>query len=406
MDRLQVEGNDRLARHEANGLYVIYWRQGEVFYKTKGSPESVAPSDRGVEPRRPEDETNLQGPERDNQFEGVFYRWNGKHREFLQHTPRGWLLTGISTDVVDEHMAVFKWQLIGLGAIVIGFGVAVGWIMATRAMKPIAAMSSAATKIAAGDLSQRIDETSTKNELGQLAHVLNDTFGRLDSSFEQQVRFTADASHEMRTPLAVILAKSELALVRERTPEKYQETIKTCYDSAQHMSSLIESLLELARVDSGEFKVQREQGNIGLEVSTCVDMLRPLAEKRGITVESDIQGIEMEFDAQRIRQVVINLLSNAVKYNHEQGKIFVRVRKENNEAVISVQDTGPGIKPDDLKNIFNRFYRVDKSRNSKQGSTGLGLAISQAIVQAHEGRLEAESDFGAGTTFRMRLPLK
>lgn len=394
--RLGQEGLRRVSQIEENGIYIIYWRDEEVAYKSTHAPESPKPPHFS----RPRERQNI------NEVEDVVYRDNGKYREFLQRSPRGWIITGISTDVVDEYMRGFGLKLAGLGAAVIVFGVFVGWIMAARAMKPITAMSETANKIAHGDLSQRIDETNTKNELGKLAQVLNETFGRLDSSFEQQVRFTADASHEMRTPLAVILAKSELALARERTPEKYQETIQTCYDSAQHMSSLIESLLELARVDSGEFRIHSEEGDLGETVNNCVNMLRPLAEKKGIVMEADIQCIKMSFDHQRAKQVFINLLSNAVKYNHENGKIFVTVVREGDDAVVRIKDTGPGIEPEDLKNIFNRFYRVDKSRNSKQGSTGLGLAISKAIVNAHHGRISAESTYGIGTTFIVRLPIQ
>lgn len=396
--RLGEQGLRRLSQIEQGGIYIIYWRNGEVAYKSTNSPES------------PDPPQNLDHREREklniNDVEDVMYRDNGKHREFLQRSPRGWVITGISTDVVDEYMHEFGLKLLGIGVGIIIFGVVVGWIMASRAIRPIAAMSTTATKIAHGDLSQRIDETNTKNELGQLAQVLNETFGRLDSSFEQQVRFTADASHEMRTPLAVILAKSELALVRDRSTEKYKETIQACHDSAQHMSSLIDSLLELARVDSGEFRVNLYPGNIGETVRDCVEMLRPLAEQRGIHIESDIQGVSMSFDAQRIKQVVINLLSNAVKYNHDNGKIIAKVFKQGESAVISISDTGPGIKEEDLKHVFDRFYRVDKARNAKQGSTGLGLAISQAIVVSHGGKIQAESEYGVGTTFRVVLPIK
>jgi len=381
-----------LKKVESDDYYVVYWKQGSIHYQTENSP-TAQPIPAGE--RRP---NKLQGEKR--------YRWNGNYREFIQNTPYGSLVIGRSVNAIDADMATFRNKLIivGLGVLTVGF--LVSWFLTTRAIRPIQKMSDTANKIAHGDLSQRIDELNTRNELSELAHILNETFDQLDNSFEQQMRFTADASHEMRTPLAVIIAKSEFALARERSIEKYQDTIETCYESANHMSELIESLTALARVDSGEFEVVPVLGDIGGLASLSVSMLEPIAKQRNISIHSSIGMVEAHFDRPKMKQVIINLLSNAIKYNQDQGKVFVNVVDSPEQVSLQIRDTGPGIKEEHLPYIFDRFYRVDESRKTLEGSTGLGLAISKAIINAHSGTLTVESQYGNGTTFTLTLPKK
>lgn len=279
-----------------------------------------------------------------------------------------------------------------------------GWFITSRSLKPIKRISSTAQKIAKGDLSGRIKTDDTESELGQLTSVLNDTFSKLQKSFEHQVRFTADASHEMRTPVAVILAKCQFALNRERSNEKYKETIQTCHDSAQHMRTLIDSLLELSRVDSGQFEILRQPGDYSSLAQECANLLQPLAEKRSITMECELSPSRGEFDSQRMRQVFINLLSNAVKYNHDGGTITLTVQASEEATTISVKDTGPGISKDQIPHLFERFYRADKARTNRRESTGLGLSITKAIIEAHGGTIEVDTKIGVGSVFRIVIP--
>ena len=150
------------------------------------------------------------------------------------------------------------WWLLGTGVGIVGLGLMWAWFLSRRILAPIEQMTGTAERISASNLSERIDESKIKSELGRLAQVLNRTFGRLQASFERQVRFTADASHELRTPTAVVLAQSELALAKQRSPEEYQEALGACYRAAKRMESLVDGLLTLARIDAGQLEVRHE----------------------------------------------------------------------------------------------------------------------------------------------------
>ena len=296
------------------------------------------------------------------------------------------------------------------GLTVLAAGLVGGWWTSSRAIRPIAAMTAAAESISAQRLSQRIDLQETDNELGQLASVLNGTFDRLQAAFERQTRFTADASHELRTPVAVILAHADLALSRPRSPEEYRTTLDTCRSAARRMKSLIDGLLTLARFDSDADGWQFELLDLMPLTQECIDLVKPLATERGIVIESDLTGVIARADRSRVAQVITNLLTNAIRYNREGGSVRVTVKAEPGDgqqpgfAILSVADTGIGIASDELPHIFDRFYQVDKVRSRADGSSGLGLSISQTIVTAHGGTLTARSEPGTGTTMEVRLP--
>ena len=326
-------------------------------------------------------------------------------REFYQFTPPGeCILVGRSIEPEMATLQQFAYGLSGLGAGVLILGLAGGWWVATRAIQPIHDISAGATRIAAGDLSHRINTQETDNELGQLAKVLNSTFDRLQSAFDRQKAFTDDASHELRTPVAVILAQTQATLARDRNPEEYRQTLEACQRAALRMRSLTESLLALARLDAGHETLHRESIDLARIAEQTVDLLRPMAESRSVTVHCDLMPTGCKGDAERIAQVVTNLLSNAVAHNQQGGEVFLSTCMENEAAILSVRDTGPGIPSAEMPKLFERFYRGDASRTTSTGGTGLGLAISKAITDAHGGSLSASSTEGEGTTFTLRLP--
>ena len=261
-------------------------------------------------------------------------------------------------------------------------------------------------KIAGGDLSQRINAADTDSELGRLAGVLNSTFARLEAAFAQQARFTSDASHELRTPVSVILSQTQTALSRERPSSEYREALEACERAARRMRSLTESLLQLARLDAGQETMKRERFDLSRVVRDCVEMVRPLAAERGIQIQSDVPSLECLGDAERIGQVVTNLLTNAIHFNRDQGEVRLSARTEGDVVFLAVADTGQGIPAEDLPHLFERFYRADKSRSRIQGRNGLGLAICKAIMDAHGGGIEVSSQPGAGSTFTVKLPAK
>lgn len=328
--------------------------------------------------------------------------WPG-FREMIQILPAGeTVLVGcnVAPELKELHRMAFR--LAGAGAVILVFGLAGGSWLVSRAIRPIENISAAATKISAGDLSQRINVAETESELGRLAAVLNSTFARLEAAFAQQRQFAADAAHELRTPVSVMLTQTQTALSRERDAGEYRQTVEACLRSAQRMRRLIESLLELARLEAGQEPMKRVPVDLSQTVGDCAESIRPLAEERGVKIYCELAPVKCTGDADRLAQVVANLLANAVQYNREKGEVHITTQSRNGMAILAVANTGPGIPTADLPHIFERFYRADPSRSS--GHAGLGLAITKAIVEAHGGIIEVSSEENVETTFTVRWP--
>ena len=312
-------------------------------------------------------------------------------------------MVGCSVKVELREMKIAAWKLAGFGAIILVFGLAGGDWFISRAIRPIEQISAAAVKISAGDLSQRINVAEAESELGKLAAVLNSTFARLDAAFAQQKQFASDAAHELRTPLTVMLTQTQTALNRERTAPEYRETVEACQRAAQRMRRLIRALLELARLDAGQEQMKRLRFEFSKTISDCVELVRPLADERGVKMFTELSPLEITGDSERLGQVVTNLLTNAIQYNKPGGEVRLNLKSENGLAVLTVADTGQGIAAEDLPRVFGRFFRADASRTGA-ANAGLGLAISKAIVEAHGGTIEVAGEKNAGTTFTVRLP--
>lgn len=306
-------------------------------------------------------------------------------------------------DLAGLHRSGLRLILVGMGVLVIGL--AGGWWFSSRAIRPIAEMSAIAESISAKNLSTRINVSSTASELEQLGSVLNRTFDRLQSAFERQGQFTADASHELRTPVAVILSHAELALSRVRSPADYQNAIQACRRAAMRMKTLIDSLLLLARFDSGEPEIQRGHVELDRLAIDAMEMLQPLADERQITLDCQADPVTIDADHDRLFQVLTNLLSNAIRYNRPNGRVDLEVTCDHQAAIIRVIDTGVGIPTEDVPRVFDRFFRVDKARTTAEGGCGLGLSICHTIIEAHGGVISATSELGVGTTIEVRLPL-
>ena len=332
-------------------------------------------------------------------------RSRGTLREYFHFTPPGECIL-VGRDIREELAGVrrFAWILAGAGVVVLALGLAGGWWISTRALRPIGDISATAARIAAGDLAQRIQTSDASNELGDLAGVLNETFSRLQASFARQAQFTADASHELRTPLSVVLTQTQAALARVRPAAEYRESLDACQRAAQRMRRLTESLLTLARLDSGEAAATREPCDLDRIARDGVELLRPLAQEQQVTLEVESTPTRCEGSSEQLGQVITNLVSNAIAYNRPGGSVRVQVAAGPGAAVLAVSDTGQGIAPEDLPHIFERFYRADKARSSAAGRTGLGLAITDAIVEAHGGTIEVATEPGQGSTFTVRLP--
>jgi two-component system, OmpR family, sensor kinase len=371
---------------DANGFYYVVWsRNGTIIGHSTNAPADIPM------------------PDKPASSGSMHPRLRGAFREYYIITPPGEVLLAgrsIGSELDDLNRAALL--LAGVGGLILVFGLAGGWWLAGRAIHPINDISAAAVKIAAGDLSQRINLADTENELGRLGTVLNSTFDRLGAALEEQKQFTADAAHELRTPVSVVLTQTQTALTRDRTAAEYRETVESCQRAAQRMRRLIESLLELARLDAGQEPMKRQRVNLVATTLDCTKLVQPLADQRKVHIYYEVPPLECVGDSERIGQVITNLLTNAVNYNKENGEVRIAGVSKNGTAIITVTDTGPGIPPEDLPHIFKRFYRAEKSRTA--GRTGLGLSISKAIIDAHGGALDVISESGKGTTFTIRLP--
>jgi len=378
-------------------FYIVWHSDGDVLLKSKFAPEISLPEVPAVrrengrqEPGgRPEPIVRQQG-----EYREVVRQWFGGNNILVGRS--------IAADIAGLHEK--EWMVALVGVAVLAAGLLGGHFFARRVIRPIEEISATAADISLSNLSRRIDVTGTETELTGLARTLNQMFDRIESAFSQQVRFTADASHEWRTPVAVILSHAELALDKPRPVEELRETIETCRRSALRMRSLIESLLTLARFDSGEVKIESRSFDVMRTVGDGIALVRPLADKRRITFQINLSPATATGDPDRIAQVITNLLTNAIRYNQDQGVVTVTLQSLPAETVLTVSDTGIGIPPEHLAHIFERFYRVDNARSRKDGGVGLGLAICKSIVTAHGGQISVSSHVNRGTKFEVRLP--
>lgn len=374
-----------------NSFYFSIWdRTGNLLEKSKSVSDIPFPQ---LEP--PKDEIPMRVD-----------RMRDLSREVI-HVTRGrnYVLVGrsIKPDLAALHRSGLRLVFTGLGVLVLGL--AGGWWFSSRAIRPISEMSATAESISVRNLSSRINTQSTAAELEQLATVLNHTFDRLQSAFERQSQFTADASHELRTPLSVILSHAELALSRPRSNEEYQKAFQACRRASLRMKTLIDSLLLLARFDAGHTEVERRPVDLDRLAADAVEMVQPLADEKQIELQCRADSIVVAADAERLFQVFTNLLSNGIRYNKAGGRVELEITSDEQDVIIRVADTGVGISPNDLPRIFDRFYRVDKARTTAEGGCGLGLAICTSIIEAHGGRISAQSQIDVGTTVEVRLPL-
>ena len=326
-------------------------------------------------------------------------------RQMEVFTPNGEsAIVGRQIHAELTRMNSLKWRLIGLGSGVWLVALLVGGWLTGRALRPIQKVSASALRIADGHLSERINVEETESELGQMASVLNTSFERLEQSFEKQAQFTADAAHELRTPITVMLSQAQLTLARERDAAEYRDALAACERAAKRMQALTESLLQLSRLDAKAEPMHLGQADLAIVAKDTVDLLRPLAEAHQIELSVELRPAPCRGDAEMLGQVLTNLLSNALHHSADGTTIHIRAGTDGENAVASIRDEGPGIAAEHLPRLFDRFYRADESRNRNTGGAGLGLAICKAIMDAHHGSIEARSEVGKGSEFVIKLP--
>jgi two-component system, OmpR family, sensor kinase len=326
----------------------------------------------------------------------------GMREAYLITPPGECFLAAVSMENELQSASRLGWWLLVLGMGVLAAGLLVdAWIL-KRAIRPVEEIIGAAERISRGKLSTRIETRANSVELARLTKVLNETFASLDRAFTQQARFSADVAHELRTPVSVLIAEAQSALERERGSQEYRETISTTLRSARRMSGLIESLLDLAQIESGA-DLSRSACNLAVLSSEVLETLRGMAEAQSVVLHAKLEKAVCEANAAQMAQVVANLLINAIQHNERGGEVRLETGLEEERAFLRVQNTGPGIPAEDLPHVFERFYRTDTSRSRKTGGVGLGLAICKAIRDAHGAELTVTNTPGL-TCFTLRMP--
>jgi heavy metal sensor kinase len=315
---------------------------------------------------------------------------------------------GTSTDAEAQTLQRFRNYLLMFAPLLLLVAGAVGYGLSRRALAPVDALTQTARTITGGTLSQRLVPLQTGDELQRLSETLNEMLARLEAAFGRVTQFTADASHELRTPVSLIRTEAELALRRSRGEEEYRDALRRILLESERTTTVLEQLLALARADSGMESFKIRALDLRGVLQDVAAGWRQVANVRGLQFSERILDAELNVlgDEAALRRVLNVLLDNAFKYTPcPGGMVRLSAERKDDRALISVRDNGFGIPEEKQTRIFERFYRVDKARSRDLGGAGLGLSIAQWIVEQHHGRITVESTPGAGSIFRVELPL-
>jgi len=307
---------------------------------------------------------------------------------------------------VRDQLSDLLKGLLGLMPVVLVLAGLGGYLAARRDLRPLETMAHRAHEITAESLHERLPVASPDDELGQLAVTFNETFARLERSFDQLGRFTADASHELRTPLTALRSIGEVSLASPRTATQYRDVIGSMLEEVERLTRLVESLLNLSRADAGHIVLHPERFDLVELAREVLAHLGVLAEDRYQTLLIEAAApVEVTADRVVIRQALVNLVDNAIKHSPDKTVVRLRVFTDARGAVLEVEDQGPGIPEEYRARVFDRFFRIDdRSRPQPRRGAGLGLALARWCVEASGGRIALDSLEGRGSTFRMILP--
>jgi heavy metal sensor kinase len=390
---LEAEIRREVSAYEPEGLIVVVREPGRV---------SVAPrSDRAA---RLADRPVPVGPPLTIELAG-----HGSPYRVLAAPARVGPLTlelGISLAETEATLAAFDRTVAGGAVVFLALAVVGGSFLSVQALRPLGESIRAAWRLDPEDLSERLPLSGAGDDLDQLASAFNRLLERLAAYHAQIIRFTADASHELRGPLAAMRAAIEVALQQPRDPEEYRNILATLGEQCERLTALINGLLLLARADAGEVAIRRGPVDLAAIAGEVVEMFDPLAEERGVRLVAEPAGpVTLAADPSRIRQLITNLVDNAIRFTAPDGSVTVRVEVVAGKwATLRVTDTGIGIAAEHLPHIFERFYQADAARAPGAGC-GLGLSICRWIVKAHGGYIHIRSAPGEGTTFTVMLPM-
>jgi heavy metal sensor kinase len=403
--KLTAQLERRFARHEAYEFQVSHVG-GELFFQ----------SDR-LKPRR-FSVPSIPSSFKHLDFESVTLGSSNIRLESLGHLrlmgrlvpgPDGPLVVQAAMPLtsIDQQLTELLTVLLLAGPLAVGCALAGGYILARQALGPVDRMVQTADQITATRLDQRIDITNADDELGRLARTLNGMIARLERSFDEIRRFTADAAHELRTPLAVLRNEAEVALRSPREPEHYRAILEDQLEELERLSRMAERLLFLSREDAGLVPIARQSVDLCEVMQDVAEHMRVVAEEKGVALRSKGVGpCSIQGDEDQLRRLLFNLVDNAIKFTPRSGTVTIETSCDLTAVRIAVSDTGIGIHAEHLPHVFQRFYRVDQASGPDTGGTGLGLAIARSIAEAHGGSIAIESTIGAGTRLILTFPIK
>jgi heavy metal sensor kinase len=313
---------------------------------------------------------------------------------------------GAPADDAVDTLHLFRSYLLMFAPLLLAVAAGVGYWMSRRALAPVDELVRTAREVGGANLSSRLQKLETGDELQRLSDTLNEMLDRIETAFLRVTQFTADASHELRTPVSLIRTEAELALRRSRGEAEYQEALRHILLESERTTMLLEQLLSLARADSGRETLQMQPVDLRSLLRKVVDNWQRVAAVRGLkfaaTVD-DQDGFVMG-DETLLHRLVDILLDNAFKFTPASGSVRLSLESGGDSLRISVQDSGVGISQEEQQKIFERFYRVDKAHSRTQGGAGLGLAIAQWIASQHRSSITVESNPGEGALFCVELP--
>lgn len=315
--------------------------------------------------------------------------------------------TGVPVDQIIATLSLFRRYLMMLAPLLLLAAASGGYWLSRKALSPVDALTRTARSISGNNLSERLEKLTTGDELERLSDTLNEMLARIESAFLRVTQFTADASHELRTPISLIRTEAEIILRKSRGDAEYREALRHILLEAERTSSLVEELLSLARTDSGRESLHLTSVDLRAAITEIANEWRHLIEARNLQFTQQFANCECPVLADRsaLQRLLAILLDNAVKYTPPPGMVELGLEVRGDKVVIRVRDSGIGIADSDQTKIFERFYRVDKARSRELGGAGIGLAIAEWIVQQHRGSIAVQSSIGKGSTFLIELPL-
>ena len=321
---------------------------------------------------------------------------NGELAEIIQ--------LGTHLRFVRKNLVHFRNNILVALPIILVLGTMGGWILARRSLSPIGYIASKAQSISSQNLSERLTQRGTGDEMDDLIRTINEMISRLEGSFKRMAEFTADASHELKTPICAMRGEAEVLLLKERKAEEYQEGLAHFIEQFDHLNQMINDLILLSKFDSTQVELKIAPLRLDLLIQDLCHLFQVLAEQKNLSLEiGPLEEVTMIGDRVRLQQLFTNMIDNAIKYT-PKGSIHVTVEKNERAALVKIMDTGIGIPKEEQEKIFKRFYRMDKSRSRETGGVGLGLSIAEWIVHAHHGRIEIDSELNKGSTFTVYLP--